>query len=73
MADSSSIQTFSITNQTGTIRATLINVGASLTNLYVKGSDNLERDIVLGLPKPDDYVSRNEPYFGCVVGRVAGR
>lgn len=70
---SASPESYSIGNQDGSLRATLINIGASLTHLYTKGKDGIERDVVLGLPQPKDYIDLNVPYFGCVVGRVAGR
>lgn len=64
---------FTISNQQGTIKATFVNVGASLKNLIVIDKNGDHQDIVLGLPNPIDYVDNNLAYFGCVVGRVAGR
>lgn len=64
---------YTISNKRGSLKASLISVGASIKNLYVVDKNGEERDIVLGLPQPSDYIDKNVPYFGCVVGRVAGR
>jgi aldose 1-epimerase len=53
------------------ICARFINYGATLTHLSFDGVD-----VVLGFNDPKDYVSvaqKSNPYFGCVVGRVANR
>ncbi|XP_015795502.1 aldose 1-epimerase-like [Tetranychus urticae] len=64
---------YTISNKRGSLKASVISVGASIKNLYVVDKNGEERDIVLGLPQPSDYIDKNVPYFGCVVGRVAGR
>ena len=55
----------------GNISAHLINYGAALTHLSID-----DFDIVLGFDDPMEYVSvaaKGNPYFGCIVGRVANR
>lgn len=53
------------------LSAKLINYGATLTHFSIDGFD-----IVLGFDDPYEYVSvasKSNPYFGCIVGRVANR
>jgi aldose 1-epimerase len=53
------------------VSARLINYGATLTHFSIDGID-----IVLGFDDPKEYVSvasKSNPYFGCIVGRVANR
>jgi aldose 1-epimerase len=53
------------------ISARLINYGATLTHFKID-----QIDVVLGFDDPTDYVSvgsKSNPYFGCIVGRVANR
>ncbi|KAH7396617.1 galactose mutarotase-like domain-containing protein [Phaeosphaeria sp. MPI-PUGE-AT-0046c] len=55
------------------IRATFIPYGASVSNLWIKGKDGVERDIVLGFDKAIDYEGEVHPHFGGVPGRYANR
>lgn len=55
------------------IRATFITYGASVSNLWIKGKDGVERDIVLGFDKAIDYEGEVHPHFGGVPGRYANR
>jgi galactose mutarotase-like enzyme len=64
-----------ITNTAGTLKARLLSLGATLTHLfYTCPETNVTRDIVLGFDKNEDYSNNpDNPYFGCIVGRVANR
>jgi len=55
------------------IRAQFIPYGASITNLFIKGKDGVERDIVLGFDKASDYEGEMHPHLGGVPGRYANR
>lgn len=55
------------------IRASFIPYGASVTNLFVKGKDGVERDIVLGFDKASTYEGEVHPHLGGVPGRYANR
>lgn len=55
------------------IRGLFIPYGASITNLFVKGKDGVERDVVLGFDKASDYEGEVHPHFGGVPGRYANR
>lgn len=55
------------------IRGQFIPYGASITNLFIKGKDGKERDIVLGFDKASDYEGEVHPHLGGVPGRYANR
>ncbi|KAL5115897.1 hypothetical protein ACEQ8H_006213 [Pleosporales sp. CAS-2024a] len=55
------------------IRARFIPYGASISELYIKGKDGVERDVVLGFDKVLDYEASVHPHFGGVPGRYANR
>ena len=51
----------------------LIPFGAIITDVSIPAESRHPVNVVLGLSTLDDYVERNKPYFGAVVGRFAGR
>ncbi len=51
----------------------IINLGATLTHLYVPDGKNGTRDIVLGFDDLTAYRTTHDPYFGASVGRTANR
>ena len=56
------------------IRGLFIPYGASISNLFIKGKDGVERDIVLGFDNASYYsVDPVHPHFGGVPGRYANR
>ncbi|KAH9864164.1 hypothetical protein J1614_010098 [Plenodomus biglobosus] len=55
------------------IRGLFIPYGASISNLFVKGKDGEERDIVLGFDSAAAYEGKVHPHFGGVPGRYANR
>jgi aldose 1-epimerase len=55
------------------IRGLFIPYGASVTNLFVKGKDGVERDIVLGFDDAAEYEGEVHPHLGGVPGRYANR
>ena len=56
------------------IRAHFIPYGASISNLFVKGKDGVERDIVLGFDNASYYEKDPlHPHLGGVPGRYANR
>ena len=50
----------------------LINLGATVTNLFVASEDGDQTDVVLGYDDFSEY-ENNEYYFGCICGRYANR
>jgi aldose 1-epimerase len=56
------------------IRGLFIPYGASISNLFIKGKDGVERDVVLGFDNASYYsVDPVHPHFGGVPGRYANR
>ncbi|KAF1946047.1 galactose mutarotase-like protein [Clathrospora elynae] len=55
------------------IRGLFIPYGASVSNLFVKGKDGVERDIVLGFDNATAYEGEVHPHLGSVPGRYANR
>ncbi|KAF9985146.1 hypothetical protein BGZ75_003321 [Mortierella antarctica] len=51
----------------------IINLGATLTHLFVPDGKNGTRDIVLGFDDLTAYRTTHDPYFGASVGRTANR
>jgi len=50
----------------------ILNYGGIVRSLIVPDRDGIGRDVVLGLSNPCSYLDRH-PYFGAIVGRIAGR
>jgi hypothetical protein len=56
------------------IRAQFIPYGASITNLFVKDQNGIERDVVLGWDNATYYtLDASHPHLGGVPGRYANR
>lgn len=51
----------------------VVREGAALRACRIPDRDGAPADVVLGFDTGPEYATRNAPYFGCVVGRVAGR
>ncbi|KAK4057021.1 hypothetical protein OIO90_001921 [Microbotryomycetes sp. JL221] len=58
----------------GSIKATFIGLGATLTNLWVPDKYGRLRDVVVGYDDREKYLKDpNYAYFGAIVGRYANR
>jgi aldose 1-epimerase len=66
------IQAYTLENETG-LRATFLNYGGILVELEVPDKIGMPDDVTLGLDAVEDYVEKNSPYFGAIVGRYANR
>lgn len=65
------MQAIELRNDRG-MRARLITLGATLTELWVPDRNGDLADVVLGYPGVEGYES-NPSYFGCTTGRVCNR
>ena len=65
------VQQFTLTNNHG-LSLKAINYGGIITELHVPDRRDRTRDVVLGLNALQEYLD-GHPYFGAIVGRVAGR
>ncbi|HUJ09186.1 MAG TPA: aldose epimerase family protein [Verrucomicrobiae bacterium] len=70
--DGSQVTLFTLSNVNG-VEAAVMNYGATLVSLEVPDRHGKLADVALGFDTLEDYVERNSPYFGCIVGRVANR
>jgi len=69
--DANTVTAFTLENDHG-VKVTSLDYGCTITKIITPDkSGNLE-NIVLGYDQLEGYVN-NSAYFGCVVGRVAGR
>ena len=64
-------QLYMIENKNG-MKAGVTNFGAILVNLFVKGADGRERDVVLGFDSVEGYLDDGN-CFGATVGPIANR
>ncbi len=65
------VERFTLVNDRGSILK-VINYGGIITELHVADRRHHHRDVVLGLNTLEEYLG-GHPYFGAIVGRVAGR
>ena len=65
------VERFSLANRNGSI-ARIITLGATVTELHIADRKGELADVVLGFESVADYET-NEPYMGCIIGRVANR
>lgn len=70
------IKQFTLKNQKGTI-INILNLGASIFNLWLKDKSRNDVNVVVGPKHPDDFLSedylKEGKCFGASVGRYAGR
>ena len=64
------METFCIDN--GRLRAVFLSYGARLHELWIKDKKGKERNVIQGLPKPEDHL-KDAWSRGAVIGRYAGR
>ena len=62
---------FTLTNKSG-LQAKITNYGGTIISLMVPDTNNNFVDVILGFDNLDDYIKDN-PFFGCLVGRYANR
>lgn len=55
------------------IKVEVLNYGCTVKSLYTPNKYGVLENIVLGFETLEEYEVENTPYFGCVIGRVAGR
>ena len=61
-----------LTNKVG-CEITITNYGAKIVSLMVPDNEGNLRDVVLGHPSIEEYITSEEPYFGAICGRTANR
>ncbi|WP_077032609.1 aldose epimerase family protein [Pelomonas sp. KK5] len=72
LPDGRPVHEYTLDNGRGlTLRA--IEYGGIITELNVPDAKGQGANVILGFATLDDYVARNDPYFGALVGRYANR
>src|SRR5215216_1046044 len=71
MVDRQSVETYTLTNPSGTT-VRLANYGGIILSVEVPDHDGAFTNVVLGLPTLDGYLA-GHPYFSCIAGRYANR
>ena len=64
------------TLEQGDLKLVVQDLGATVTHLYVKAANGRTYDVVAGCDTEAEYKAlfdKQNPYFGCVVGRVCNR
>lgn len=65
------ITAYTLINDRG-MEVTCLNYGCVISKILAPDRDGVLENVVLGFDNIEDYVE-NSPYFGAVVGRIAGR
>ncbi len=55
------------------VEAQITNYGGILMSLKVPDRNGKFVDVVLGFNTPEDYMKKNDPYFGAIIGRYGNR
>ncbi|MCC6724583.1 MAG: galactose mutarotase [Saprospiraceae bacterium] len=71
LPDGTAIDIYTLTNKNG-LAAKITNYGGIVVSLSTPDRNGKMEDVVLGYETLDEYVKDN-PYFGCIVGRYANR
>jgi len=64
---------YTLRNPGSKVAVGITNYGATLQSLVLPGRDGATADCVLGFDELKGYRGADNPYFGCIVGRVANR
>ncbi len=68
----SKITAFTLINKSGA-KVKIISLGGAVAEVHVPDSEGKFADVVLGFDKIDGYLGKDNPFFGCITGRVANR
>ncbi|NBO92569.1 MAG: galactose mutarotase [Planctomycetia bacterium] len=71
-AEGTKVDAYTLNNASG-MRVKLITYGATVAELWVPDSKGKLGDVVLGFDDMKGFQDKNNPYFGCIVGRYANR
>ena len=71
MADGTAVDVYVL--KSPTLEAHIITYGAIIQSLKVPDKSGKSADVVLGFDSLDDYITKNSPHFGGIVGRYANR
>ncbi|XP_046382494.1 galactose mutarotase [Ischnura elegans] len=66
------VRRFTMSNKKG-MSVQIITYGGIITSIKVPDARGNVDDVALGFDRLDEYLSKDNPYFGAIVGRVANR
>lgn len=69
--DGQPVIAYTLKNRQG-FEVTCLNYGCIITRIMAPDADGRFENVVLGFDRMEDYI-KHSPYFGAIVGRVAGR
>ncbi|MFM8658141.1 MAG: aldose epimerase family protein [Chthoniobacterales bacterium] len=72
MDNGAAVSLFTLAHSSG-VQASVTNLGATLVSLQVPDSNGSMGEVVLGLPRAEDYLRHAGSYFGATLGRFANR
>jgi aldose 1-epimerase len=70
--DGTAVEAYTLTSETG-VSVTLLTYGGIVQQVLAPDRRGELSNVVLGFPTLADYVERNSPYFGALIGRYANR
>ena len=68
----SKVTAFTLINKSGA-KVKIITLGGAVAEVVVPDANGKWADVVLGFDKIDGYLGKDNPFFGCITGRVANR
>ena len=72
MPDGTPVEVFTLKNAGG-MEVRAINYGGIITALRVPDRAGKVDDVVLGFDRLEDYLTKNDPFFGAIIGRYGNR
>ncbi|MBP6431489.1 MAG: galactose mutarotase [Ferruginibacter sp.] len=70
--DSTIITEYTITNKAG-MEVSIINYGGTVTKIITPDNKGNKGDVILGYDSLSGFLQKNNPYFGCLIGRYGNR
>ena len=70
--EGTAVQIFTLTNKKG-MEARITNYGGILVSLKAPDRGGAMADVVLGFDNLQDYIDKNSPFFGALIGRYGNR
>jgi aldose 1-epimerase len=71
MPDGTPVEIYTLKD--GAVEARIMTYGGAVVSLKTLDRNGRAGDIVLGFDSLDGYLAKNNPYFGCIVGRYTNR
>lgn len=72
MPDGTDVDIYTLTNSRG-MEVTVLTYGGILQSIKVPDRRGKLDNVTLGFDNLDDYIERNDPYFGAIIGRYGNR